>query len=104
MTHKITVDVTSAVKDFYPGLSTEQVNYMAEIIANRFDYSDIYDNIQEEIEAIASRKGISLEGKDGVEEVEDKTLLGTSDGAFYYKNGDKVVELFQPHVDPYGGH
>ena len=83
MTHKITVDVTSAVKDFYPGLSTEQVNYMAEIIANRFDYSQIYDNIQEEIEAIASRKGISLEGKDGVEEVEDKTLLGTSDGAFY---------------------
>ena len=104
MTNKITVDVTSAVKDFYPGLSTEQVNYMAEIIANRFDYSQIYDNIQEEIEAIASRKGISLEGKDGVEEVENKTLLGTSDGAFYYKNGDNVVELFQPHVDPYGGH
>ena len=104
MTNKITVDVTSAVKDFYPGLSTEQVNYMAEIIANRFDYSQIYDNIQEEIEAIAYRKGISLEGKDGVTEVEDKTLLGTSDGAFYYKNGDNVVELFQPHVDPYGGH
>ena len=104
MTHKITVNVTSAVKDFYPGLSTEQVNYMAEIIANRFDYSQIYDNIQEEIEAIASRKGISLEGKDGVEEVEDNTLLGTSDGAFYYKNGNNVVELFEPHNDPYGGH
>ena len=104
MAHKITVDVTRAVQDFYPGLSMEQIDYMAEIIANRFDYSQIYDNIQEEIEAIASRKGISLEGKDGVEEVEDKTLLGTSDGAFYYKNGDKVVELFQPHVDPYGGH
>ena len=104
MTHKITVNVTSAVKDFYPGLSTEQVNYMAEIIANRFDYSQIYDNIQEEIEAIASRKGISLEGKDGVNEVEDKTLLGTSDGTFYYKNGDNVIPLFQPHIDPYGGH
>ena len=58
MTHKITVDVTSAVKDFYPGLSREQVDYMAEIITNRFDYSPIYDTIQEEIEAIAYRKGI----------------------------------------------
>ena len=38
MTHKITVDVTSAVKDFYPGLSSEQVNYMAEFIANRYDF------------------------------------------------------------------
>ena len=104
MTHKITVNVTSAVKDFYPGLSTEQVNYMAEIIANRYDYSSIYDEIHQEIEDIAYRKGIELEGKDGVEIAEKKELLGTSDGAFYYKNGDKVVELFQPHVDPYGGH
>ena len=104
MTYKITVDVTSAVQDLYPGLSTEQVNYMAEIITNRFDYSQIYDNIQEEIEEIASRKGISLEGKDGVIEGEKKELLGTSDGAFYYNNGNNVVELFQPHVDPYGGH
>ena len=54
MTYKITVDVTSAVQDFYPGLSTEQIDYMAEIITNRFDYSQIYDNIQEEIEEIAS--------------------------------------------------
>jgi len=104
MTHKITVDVTSAVKDFYPGLSSEQVNYMAEIIANRYDYSSIYDEIHQEIEDIAYRKGIELEGKDGVNESEDKTLLGTSDGAFYYKNGNNVVELFEPHVDPYGGH
>ena len=104
MTHKITVDVTRAVQDFYPGLTTEQIDYMAEIITNRFDYSQIYDTIQDEIGAIAYRKGIELEGKDGVNESEDKTLLGTSDGAFYYKNGDNVVELFQPHVDPYGGH
>ena len=94
MTHKITVDVTRAVQDFYPGLSLEEIDYLAEVITNRFDYSYIYDTIQEEIEGIADRKGIQLEGKDGVEEVEDKTLLGTSDGAFYYKNGDKVVELF----------
>ena len=104
MTHKITVDVTRAVEDFYPGLTTEQIDYMAEIITNRFDYSQIYDTIQDEIGAIAYRKGIELEGKDGVEIAEKKELLGTADGAFYYKNGDNVVELFEPHVDPYGGH
>ena len=80
MTHKITVNVTSAVKDFYPGLSTEQVDYMAEIIANRFDYSDIYDNIQEEIESIAYRKGIELEGKDGVTEVNNVPQLNVIKG------------------------
>ena len=80
MTNKITVDVTSAVKDLYPGLSTEQVNYMAEIIANRFDYSDIYDNIQEEIESIAYRKGIELEGKDGVTEVNNVPQLNVIKG------------------------
>ena len=80
MTHKITVDVTSAVKDFYPGLSTEQVNYMAEIIANRFDYSQIYDNIQEDIEEIAYRKGIELEGKDGVTEVNNVPQLNVIQG------------------------
>ena len=104
MTHKITVDVTRAVQDFYPGLTTEQIDYMAEIITNRFDYSQIYDTIQDEIGAIAYRKGIELEGKDGVEIGEKEELLGTADGAFYYKNGSKVVELFEPHVDPYGGH
>ena len=80
MTHQITVNVTSAVKDFYPGLSTEQVDYMAEIIANRFDYSDIYDNIQEEIESIAYRKGIELEGKDGVTEVNNVPQLNVIKG------------------------
>ena len=80
MTHQITVNVTSAVEDFYPGLTTEQGDYMAEIIANRFDYSDIYDNIQEEIESIAYRKGIELEGKDGVTEVNNVPQLNVIKG------------------------
>ena len=104
MSHKIKVDVKSAIEDFYPGLTVEQVNYMADIIHNRFDYSSIYDTIHDEITEIAYRKGIELEGKDGVEIAEKKELLGTADGAFYYKNGSKVVELFEPHVDPYEGH
>ena len=83
MTHKITVDVTRAVQDFYPGLTTEQIDYMAEIITNRFDYSQIYDTIQEEIEAIAYRKGIELEGKDGVVEQEDNIYVLNSSSPLF---------------------
>ena len=64
MAHKIKVDVKSAIEDFYPGLTVEQVNYMADIIHTRFDYSSIYDTIHDEITEIAYRKGIDLEDKD----------------------------------------
>ena len=53
---------------------------MAEIITNRFDYSQIYDNIQEDIEEIAYRKGIELEGKDGVTEVNNVPQLNVIKG------------------------
>ena len=104
MDNRITVNVTSAVKDFYPGLTTKQTDYIARSITKGYDYASLYDEIYEQINEIACTEGIELEGKDGVNESEDKTLLGTSDGAFYYKNGNNVVELFEPHVDPYGGH
>ena len=64
MSHKLKVDVKSAIEDFYPGLTVEQVNYMADIIHKRFDYSSIYDTIHDEITEIAYRKGIDLEDKD----------------------------------------
>ena len=64
MSHKIKVDVKSAIEDFYPRLTVEQVNYMADIIHARFDYSSIYDTIHDEITEIAYRKGIDLEDKD----------------------------------------
>ena len=64
MSHKIKVDVKSAIEDFYPRLTVEQVNYMADIIHARFDYSSIYDTIHDEITEIAYRKGIDLENKD----------------------------------------
>ena len=80
MTHKIAVNVTRAVEDFYPGLTTEQIDYMAEIITNRFDYSQIYDSIHEDIEEIAYRKGIELEGKDGVTEVDNVPQLNVING------------------------
>ena len=64
MSHKIKVDVKSAIEDFYPRLTVEQVNYMADIIHTRFDYSSIYDTIHDEITEIAYRKGIDLTDKD----------------------------------------
>ena len=64
MSHKIKVDVKSAIEDFYPRLTVEQVNYMADIIHARFDYSSIYDTIHDEITQIAYRKGIDLTDKD----------------------------------------
>ena len=80
MPHNITVNVTSAVEDFYPGLSDEQTMYISELIAKRWDYSDIYDTIREEIEEIAYRKGIELEGKDGVIEVDNVPQLNIING------------------------
>ena len=64
MAYKIKVDVKSAIEDFYPRLTVEQVNYMADIIHARFDYSSIYDTIHDEITEIAYRKGIDSEDKD----------------------------------------
>ena len=64
MSHKIKVDVKSAIEECYPGLTVEQGNYMADIIHTRFDYSSIYDTIHDEITEIAYRKGIDLEDKD----------------------------------------
>ena len=64
MSHKIKVDVKSAIEDFYPGLTVEQVNYISDLIHARWDYSSIYDTIHDEITEIAYRKGIDLEDKD----------------------------------------
>ncbi len=67
----LTVDVQSAVQDFYPGLSPDNVETIASKIVNNWDYSSIYDTIQEEIEQYCFFNKIDLEGKDGVEESYD---------------------------------
>mgnify|MGYP006872274456 CR=1 FL=1 len=64
MSHKIKVDVKSAIEDFYPRLTVDQVNYMSDRIHARFDYSSIYDTIHDEITEIAYKKGIDLTDKD----------------------------------------
>ena len=97
MSHKIKVDVKSAIEDFYPRLTVEQVNYMADIIHARFDYSSIYDTIHDEIEVIADNEGIELEGMDGVSE--EEIVIGTrANGEVQLIKGNKVIPLTDEHT------
>ena len=80
MDNRITVNVTSAVRDFYPGLTTKQTEYIARSITKGYDYASIYDEIYEQINEIACTEGIELEGKDGVTEVNNVTQLNVIQG------------------------
>ena len=65
MTYKIKVDVLSSVKDFYPGLSVDDAELIAEEIVRNWDYSEIYNGIADDISHYADANDIELEGKDG---------------------------------------
>ena len=67
----IQVDVLEAVQDFYPGLSLEDATKIAERIEYKWDYTQMYDSIAEDITWYAQSFDIELEGKDGVEIPED---------------------------------
>ena len=75
MTYKIEVDVLQAVQDFYPGLSLFDASVIAENVARSWDYSQIYDAIQDDIEYYANDYAIDLKGKDGVTEAEDNIYV-----------------------------
>ena len=65
MTYKIEVDVLEAVQDFYPGLSEEDATQIAESIVDKWDYTQMYDSINDDISWYADSFLIDLEGKDG---------------------------------------
>ena len=67
MTYKIEVDVTSAVRDFYPALSNSEIDLLAKKVFENWDYSEIYNTLLEDIYTYAQFNSIDLEGKDGVE-------------------------------------
>ena len=75
MSYKIEIDVLSAVQDFYPGLPAFQAELIAESIVNKWDYSQIYDSINDDIKWYADSHDIELEGKDGVEEESDNVYV-----------------------------
>ena len=68
MTYKISVNVLQAVQDFYPGLSDDDAELIASDIRKQWDYSEIYNEIQDNISWYANSHDIELEGKDGVTE------------------------------------
>ena len=63
----IQVDVLEAVQDFYPGLSFEDATQIAESIVDKWDYTQMFDNIADDISWYADSHDIDLEGKDGYE-------------------------------------
>ena len=67
MTYKIEVDVTSAVRDFYPALTASEVDLLTKKVFENWDYSEIYNTLLEDIYTYAQFNSIDLEGKDGVE-------------------------------------
>ena len=67
MTHNLTVDVKQSVEDFYPGLTSEQVELLSKNIVDNWDYSYIYTTMLEDLQGYATFNNIDLEGKDGVE-------------------------------------
>ena len=75
MSYKIEIDVLSAVQDFYPGLPAFQAELIAESIVNKWDYSQIYDSINDDIKWYADSHDIELEGKDGVTEESDNVYV-----------------------------
>ena len=80
--YTIFVDLTEAIEDIYPGLSIQEVETIAKVIHDSWDYSSIYDEVVEQIELVADNNQINLEGKDGIQTQQEYT----------------------PENDPYGGH
>ena len=69
MTYKIEVDVTSAVRDFFPALTVSEVDLLAKRVSENWDYSSMYQDVFDNLVDYATYNNIDLAGKDGVEEV-----------------------------------
>jgi len=75
MTNKIEVNVLSAVQDFYPGISDDDAQLITDEIINNWDFSQIFNAIQDDIKWYADSHDIELEGKDGVTEEENNVYV-----------------------------
>ena len=67
MTYNLTIDVKHSVESFYPGLTSDEVEFLSKTITDNWDYSDIYTTMFEDLQGYATFNNIDLEGKDGVE-------------------------------------
>ena len=69
MAYKIEIDVTSAVRDFFPALSNSEIDLLAKRVSENWDYSSMYQDVFDNLVDYATYNNIDLAGKDGVEEV-----------------------------------
>ena len=68
MSFKIRLDVDRTVREFYPGLTRDEVYVISEQIEKNWDYSNLIDEVKTLTEQYAKADKIDLEGKDGVAE------------------------------------
>jgi hypothetical protein len=62
--YRIFVDLKESIEDIYPGLHPDEVETIAKTIHDTWDYSTIYDEVIDQIDFVAARQDIDLEGKD----------------------------------------
>ena len=91
MTYKISVNVLQAVQDFYPGLSVDDAELIAEEIVRNWDYSEIFNGIADDISHYADANDIELEGKDGVTEAENNIYVLDSPKSELFKESNVLI-------------
>ena len=62
----ITINLNDVVRQFYPGLSEDEVSTIASKMDEYFDYDSMYTNFYEYIPEIARKSFINIGGKEGV--------------------------------------
>ena len=68
MSFKIKLNVDRTVREFYPGLTRDEVYVISEQIEKNWDYSNLINDVKALTEIFAEAYQIDLEGKDGVAE------------------------------------
>ena len=63
---QLEIDISQAVRNFYPGLTDEEISIIASQIYLNWDYSDIYEKMRTEISIVSDDTGISLANKNGI--------------------------------------
>ena len=68
MSSNIKLNVDRTIKDLYPGLTPDEVCAISHGIVEKWDYSNLINDVKALTEIFAEAYQIDLEGKDGVAE------------------------------------
>ena len=64
MSFKIRLDVDRTIREFYPSLTRDEVSIISQEIVEKWDYSNLIDEVKTLTEQYAKADKIDLEGKD----------------------------------------